>query len=191
MIAQFAPDWWEKLKDEFDKNYITTIHRFLQLQVNKGNEVFPVAQDLYKPFRTDFDDALVVILIPTPIIDYQKSNIMRVMGNYIEDDCYDGLKLNLNLNMDYLTKQSIMILPESLSCGINNTGLSMWKQLTIKAVKLLNDSLNTRLVIYHPDCTSLVKFFDNDRHKCIPLESGCFKEADEFLKKEYNITIEW
>jgi len=118
---QFDHKWWKLLESEFDKGYVESIHRGLNTELDLGNSVYPKPEDVYSPFKEDYDEIKIVILVPTPLISYGKSRYLSKISQLIDKDCFGDLEVGRYEHLGHLNNQGIMILPTALTCENDST----------------------------------------------------------------------
>lgn len=185
---KFNDKWWEKLSHHFSEPYMEDVFKRIQSDIKKGYKVLPSSNDIFKRFKLiNPDDVRVVIITEEPICTYNQSKIWQNMSSWIERECFDGLNLNLEDNMDYLIPQGIINLSPSLTvCNKSDHSNIGWGKLFYDVLNiLLNTGNNVLFVYYNPDLVI------NPDFEVIKLQEGCFKYINEFMLKEYNTKIEW
>lgn len=59
---KFSPDWWDKLEQEFDQDYMKYIYSYIIERVQEKVQIFPSSDKVYKAFEYPFNNIKVVIL---------------------------------------------------------------------------------------------------------------------------------
>lgn len=193
--SKFAERWWSLLGHHFKADgCIQTIYDKLIDIKSKGYEIYPLSNDVYKQFKIrDFDQVMVVFITKNPIRSYESNPQWKLMSKWIETECYDGLNLNLEDNMEYLYQSGVIHVPLNLTIGQDGEH-PFWLPFTKDIIKsLFTNSLNNLLFVVEPEIllNELSDIKGGERHTFIKLEEGCFKIAKEFILKEYNTRIIW
>ena len=130
----------------------------------------------------------------------------------IEEDCYEGLNLSSHNDLSYLAHQGVLLLNSSLTVE-KNSPLSHsnkgWKEFVteclIKLVQLGNPLVGIAFGASARKIMEEVGIWSNKYQKFIYVEhpaksayegrdwdhKGCFREVNDFLRKETNRIIEW
>src|SRR5476649_860068 len=67
MAIDLEPSWLEVLGDEFDKDYMISLKKFLKEEKEAGQKIYPKGRDIFNAFwKTPFKDVKVVILGQDP-----------------------------------------------------------------------------------------------------------------------------
>src|SRR5476651_1676923 len=67
MAIGLEPSWLQVLSDEFDKDYMVQIKKFLEEEKKTGKTIYPKGADIFNAFnKTPFDKVKVVILGQDP-----------------------------------------------------------------------------------------------------------------------------
>lgn len=188
----FAEEWWRLLGNQFETEKMQDIYSKVK-EIAKQEKVLPTPDMIYNSFKKcDYRDVLVCFVIGEPIIDYSKSKLWQNMSRWIENECFDGLNLNLEDNLDYMLEQGVFNLPivltRSKNISHNQVG---WQFFTKEVIKHLNNSLNKICFVYEDSCMEFMDGISVNYHKIIKLEEGCFKQINEFMSKEYNTKLDW
>lgn len=189
--SNFTDDWWNLLSSEFSESYMNIIYDKVK-DIAKTEKVLPLPNDIYNSFKLcKYNDVTVCFILGEPIIDHKKSKLFTNISRWIENECFDGLNLNLECNLDYMLSQGVFNLPIVLTRSQNISHNSVgWQEFTRKVIKHLNNSLNKICFVYEDSCMEFMKDIDS-KHKLVLLQEGCFKEINEFINKEYNIRLKW
>lgn len=192
--AQFKDYWWSLLWKHFqDGGKISQIYDKLKELTKSGEVIKPSPDEVYKAFSIlDYNKVLVCFVIGEPIIDYKYSPLFQKMSRMIENECFDGLNLNMESNMDYMLEQGVFTLPVVLTRSPNfNHNTLGWQEFTRAVIKRLDQSMNPIMFVYEDSCIEFMDHINTNYHKVIKLEEGCFKIINNHVKKEYNISLKW
>lgn len=191
---KFGDFWWYYLDRHFSNNgEIPKIYAKLKELSSSGEKIKPSSDEIYKPFLLcDYNNVLVCFIIGEPIIDYKYSPLFQNMSRWIENECYNGLNLNLEINLDYMLSQGVFTLPVVLtrSQSFNHNTLG-WQVFTRDVIKRLNQSMSSICFVYEDSCIEFIDKIDTKYHTIIKLEEGCFKKINQFMKEKYNILLKW
>jgi uracil-DNA glycosylase len=67
MAVELEPSWLKVLGEEFDKQYMVTLKKFLKEEKDAGNKIYPKGADIFNAFNTTpFDKVEVVLLGQDP-----------------------------------------------------------------------------------------------------------------------------
>ena len=67
--------WLYFLQQEFTKNYMLGLYEFLQIQQQKGHQIFPEEPNIFRAFElTDFDNVKVVVLGQDPYHGFNQAH---------------------------------------------------------------------------------------------------------------------
>ncbi len=190
--SKFTSKWWSLIKDEFEQEYMHNIYSKLRQSKYK---ILPKSNEIFKQFRDcDFNQTFVVFITPYPIVEFAKSRVWQYMSMLVEYECFNGLNLDHQDNMDYLLNQHVIHIPVSFTQSQPGTEDHMklgWQTFGKRCIKELNNGLNKILWIYEDDCMEMLEGIDFKKHQVELLEPGCMKKINEFMKKEYNLTVKW
>lgn len=189
---KFTRIWWSYLGHHFREPYMAKLYETLT-KIAKTDSVYPSKADLFKQFQyCDFPDVKICFIHKFPIISYSQSIFWQNVSRLIESECVNNLQLNLNDNMDYLLSEGVFSLPVYRTWSINTDHSQLeWLVFFKNVVQFLDKSLNKICFVYRSELEELMTGVDFDYHKKILLEEGCFKQINDFIKKEYNIAIKW
>lgn len=139
---KFHESWHRWMKDIIESKEVWDIYQFLKSESRDGIVITPESKNIFKSFETDLDKLLVIIMGQDPypqIVDgvyvangrafccantgrLQKS--LGILYQGIEEDCYNGLKLDYTMTPDlsYLESQGVMLTNASLTCPVGKPG---------------------------------------------------------------------
>lgn len=191
---KFSDKWWEKLSHHFDNPYMEQLYSKIQSDVKKGYKVLPSSNDIYQRFKLiNPEDVRIVFLTENPICSYAQSLEWRNISSWMERECFDGLNLNLEDNMDYLINQGIINLSPSLTvCNKSDHSDIGWEVFTEHIVDILRESNNNVLFVSgNEKITEYIMNSKVEKFELIPLQPGCFNKINEFMQVNYNTKISW
>lgn len=132
--------WFNILKSEFDKDYFKQIAAKVSKR-RKEVEVFPISDKVFRAFELTDPNKIRVVWIgqdcypqwsaftDAPIADglaFSTNNNDRTpvslfkIQKGIEDDCYEGFRLNKDNDLQFLCKQGVLLLNSSLTVDKNS-----------------------------------------------------------------------
>lgn len=191
---KFNDKWWSLLGHHFDKPYMQQVYLKIMEDAHKGYKIFPKASVIYDRFKLiNPDDVRVVFLTKEPIGCYKQSTEWQLMQRMIENECFDGLYLNLEDNLDYQISNGIINLSPSLTvCNKSNHNQIGWELFTLNVMDILQNTDNKILFVASNDeRLEIFKQRVSQKNILIDLEDGCFKIINTFLQQEYNLQIKW
>lgn len=156
MANALDPSWLEVLKDEFDKDYMIKLKKFLQDEKTAGQVVYPKNSDIFNAFNTThFDDVKVVILGQDPYHGAHQAHglsfsvqkgiaIPRSLINIYKELQTDipGFKAPTHGNLEEWAKQGVLLLNATLTVRAGNAGSHQkrgWEEFTDEVIKTISD----------------------------------------------------
>lgn len=178
---KFANKW--DLLPEFDEKYMSDVYSRIASDVSKKYKVLPSSDTIYNRFKfLNPEDVRIVFMTKDPICTYKQSTEWQLLSRQIEDECCNGLNLNLEDNMDYLIPQGVIHLsPSFTACNMTDHSNIGWLRFYNTVLQQLMKSPNPILFVSKYD----------DFYHDIKLEKGCFKKINEWMLKHYNTNINW
>lgn len=226
-IKAIIGDWYEHLGDEFTQDYMKQLSRSVQ-ERRKVAEVFPSSDNVFNAYRlTQYKDVKVVILGQDPYytpfaahgLSFSVENsafpkLVRTPPSLvnifkeIEDDIYNGFKLEQDTNLTRWAEQGVFLLNTVLTVEKGSPlshGLFGWQKFTGKTIDILNEHNNKIVFLcFGAPAKEACKHINRDKHLVIEtshpsplsahrgfLGSKCFSKANAYLKKHYNTEIKW
>ena len=232
-IEQRFGKWYNILKDEFDKDYFKQIAAKVSKR-RKEIEVFPISDKVFRAFElTDPDKVLHVWIAPEPYNNWSAwSDKPQADGlcmstdssdrtpmplfkiqHAIEQDCYEGFKLNKENDLEFLAKrQNVLLINCSLTVEKNKTNSHQgigWEEFNkvvlqhlldksypisfitfgVPAKKLLNEcTISEHHLIFNLEHPSIASIESRELN-----HQNAFSKTNEFLEKHYGkaSTIKW
>lgn len=192
---KFHPTWWNRISSHFGEQYMQNIYKKLTEYSNARHQIIPKKEHLFSQFRNRFDDTYVIFIVPHPIYHYNKSRVWNYMSLLIESECYNGLMLNLEENMEYLVDQHVIHVPVTFTQSSPDRPSHFqlgWQQLSRDILKQLSDDKsNKKMFIYEEDCIEMLEVIDTSIHEVQLLQPGVFREINKFMKEQYNLSVKW
>lgn len=197
--------WALLLKELLKSSYMEKLINFIEMEYSM-NDIIPSKKDLFKRFREcNWQNISIVIIVPSIKDLYIKEDLgnhtktpLHLIQEQIERQYYEGLNLNFDYSLEYLSKQGILILPLSLTSRKDNTDHKVqWNKFIQYIVLQLNQ--------YRQGIIFLEWGVDLNLHKhhVIKYKSPYsaylenidwkfnFKQVDELTIKLNNYKIEW
>lgn len=173
--------WYEKLKDEFSKDYMLTLSRFITHE-RKIKTIYPKQEDVFNAYKfTPYEQVRVVILGQDPYFNPDEAHglsfsvreelklppSLRIIFKAIEDTIYDGLKLDQSPNLSRWATQGVFLLNRILTVEkgkpLSHKDIG-WETFTLKTIETLNDSNNTICYLLMGKTAQSVEPFIDKRH---------------------------
>lgn len=220
MTVNIKNDWYDLLKDEFEKDYYKKLRTFL-IEEYRHHTIYPNMYDIFNALNfTPYKDVKVVILGQDP---YHGPHQAHGLSFSVQPDVkippslvniYKELHTDLGCyipNNGYLKKwadQGVLLLNTSLTvrAGEANSHRNIgWGTFTDKIIELLNQRQNPIVfILWGNNAISKEKFITNPQHYIIksvhpsPLSasrgffgSRPFSKTNAFLIKNNKTPIDW
>lgn len=218
-MLYITKNWFNLLKDEFDKEYFKKLQDFLKEEY-KNYTIYPESKNVFAALNyTKFDDVKVVIIGQDPYINPGQAHglcfsVEKVAPPPSLVNIYKELKEELGCyipNHGNLTKwasQGVLLLNSVLTVrkGISFSHKNMgWEKFTRRVVEeLAKREKPIVFMLWGAGARSIVKDLDLSNHYVLisahpsPLSAyngffGCnhFKLCNEFLEKNNQKPIDW
>lgn len=223
-IELFGESWYKILKDEINKEYFTDIGKTLKEEREKRVKIYPDKEDYFKAFKlTPFGQVRVIIIGQDPYHtkgvadglafsckkEFHTPPSLQIIFNEIENDIYDGLKLEQDTNLDRWAIQGVLLLNKYLSV---EEGKSLshnyigWDQFTNFVISKLSELRNDLVfILWGKEAQKVEKLINTDKHLIIKgvhpasvfynedkFSGGkYFSRANEYLKRFHKTEIIW
>lgn len=220
MTVNIKNDWYDLLKDEFEKDYYKKLRTFL-IEEYRHHTIYPNMYDIFNALNfTPYKDVKVVILGQDPYHGPQQAHGLsfsvqpdvKIPPSLV--NIYKELHADLGCyipNNGYLKKwadQGVLLLNTSLTvrAGEANSHRNIgWGTFTDKIIELLNQRQNPIVfILWGNNAISKEKFITNPQHYIIksvhpsPLSasrgffgSKPFSKTNAFLIKNNKAPIDW
>ena len=220
MTVNIKNDWYDLLKDEFEKDYYKKLRTFL-IEEYRHHTIYPNMYDIFNALNfTPYKDVKVVILGQDPYHGPQQAHGLsfsvqpdvKIPPSLV--NIYKELHTDLGCylpNNGYLKKwadQGVLLLNTSLTvrAGEANSHRNIgWGTFTDKIIELLNQRQNPIVfILWGDNAISKEKFITNPQHYIIksvhpsPLSasrgffgSKPFSKTNAFLIKNNKAPIDW
>lgn len=225
-------NWWSIVKNEVDKPYFKKLANHISKR-RKETEVYPTSENVFKAFQlTNPDDVKVIWLGLDPYNNFSAWTNAPVADGLcfstnsedrtppslskihqaIEEDCYDGLNLDLNNNLEYLAEQGVLLLNSYLTVekfnSLSHQNLG-WEEFNVSILnQLFNDNLPRYVITFGSAAKKLLEEcvlhsnieVINLEHPAYACRQGrklehknTFSKANEFIQKHYGVNsrIKW
>ena len=212
-------NWYELLKDEFEKPYYQKLSNFLEKEY-ATKTIYPVPEKVFNSINhVKFDDVKVVVIGQDP---YHEPNQAHGLSFSVENgvelppslvNIFKEIKSeygyqNTNGNLKNWVKQGVLLLNSVLTVqkGHANSHKGMgWENITQKIIDLLNDRKDPLIfILWGSSAQKVGANINKNTHLVLksvhpsPLSAyggffGCnhFKKANEFLKEHGKTEIDW
>ncbi len=219
-MIKIAQNWYEKLKDEFDKPYFKNLQKFLDDEY-ANYTIYPKVENIFNALNlVKFNDVKVVILGQDPYHEPNQAHglAFSVEGNVLLppslQNIFKEISNDLNIeqskdgNLERWAKQGVLLLNTVLTVRkgqANSHKDKGWEQLTSRIIELLNER-ETPIVflLWGSQAKKIGEKINNRNHLILtsvhpsPLSAyngffGCkhFSKANEFLQKNGLEKIDW
>ncbi len=212
--------WFNKIGGEFDKEYMLSLRDKIKAR-RLTHIVYPAQEDIFNAYKyTHFEDVKVVILGQDPYVkeneahglafsskDGKYTPSLRKIQEAVENDCYNGLKLDWDNNLIRWAKQGVFLLNTILTVD-KGESLSHkdkgWEEFTLETIKQLNNKggvifllwgANARQYKQHINISNVVLECE---HPVAASYNGrkwenfsCFSKVNEILALYNEKEIEW
>lgn len=221
MKELLGEEWYEILKQEFDKNYIKKLQTFV-LNRRQQNIVYPDSQDVFNAFKyTSYDKVKVCIIGQDPYINPNEAHgvafstkqgtwtpSLRKIHESIENEFHDGLYLDWNNNLTRWTEQGVFLLNTVLTVdkGKSNSHAEQgWEVFTLEAIKQLDKRSNIIFLLWGKQAQEYDKYITKGVNTVISCEhpvyaarnsrkwenNSCFIRVNNILKQLGEKEIIW
>lgn len=213
-------DWYERLKDEFDKKYFCDLQNFLTQEYNQKT-IYPESQNIFNALNyCKYNDVKVVIFGQDP---YYMPNQAHGLAFSVLDDVKippslvnifkeieseTGVKPYQNGNLTRWAKQGVLLLNTVLTVehGKPNSHKNKgWENFTKTVVKLLNERNQPIIfVLWGANAKIFEPMIDSKKHFVLkaphpsPLSAhngfwdcGHFSKINQILKSFNTTQIDW
>lgn len=179
MILKFDKYWFSIIYNEFEKPYFKALFKFLN---KKYSNVYPEKKYIFKSLQDiNFKNVNVVILGQDPYCEegqatglaFSVNNNNPLPGSLknickeLNDDLDVRIKKN-NINLNYLSKQGILLLNSTLTVEKNKPNSHQeigWQNLTDKIIKTLSTyRKNTIFVLLGKNAINKIKIINIDKN---------------------------
>ncbi len=218
---QLEASWKKQLADEFDKDYMQNLRRFLRTQYQSGKTIFPNKKEYFSAFeKTPYDDVKVVILGQDPYHGPGQAhglcfsvrpgikpppslvNIFKELKQDLGVPIPQHGSLESWAQQGVLLLNSVMTVEKGQAASHRNQG---WETFTDRVIEVLNQRQKPMVfILWGSYAQKKGAIVDRKRHLVLsgphpsPLSAhrgffGCrhFSTANEFLIKNNQAPIDW
>lgn len=220
MEVKIEKSWNDALRGEFEKDYFTSLVRFLHDEKAAGNVIYPPGSRIFKAFElTPVHEVKVVILGQDPYHGAGQAmglsfsvpdNVpappsLRNIFTEIEHDM--GLKMSGSTDLEPWARQGVLLLNAILTVRAGQAASHSrigWEQFTDAVIKYLNDNCEGIVFLLWGNFARSKKVLVNEnRHYVLeaahpsPLARGAFfgcrhfSRTNEILVSEGKTPINW
>lgn len=220
MEVKIEKSWNDALRGEFEKDYFTSLVRFLHDEKAAGNVIYPPGSRIFKAFElTPVHEVKVVILGQDPYHGAGQAmglsfsvpdNVpappsLKNIFAEIESDL--GLKMSGSTNLEPWARQGVLLLNAILTVRAGQAASHSrigWEQFTDAVIKYLNDNCEGIVFLLWGNFARSKKVLvDENRHYVLeaahpsPLARGAFfgcrhfSKTNEILVSEGKTPINW
>lgn len=212
--------WYEVLKDEFEKDYFSSLKDFL-VEEKKRHVVYPPGSQIFNAFNTTpFQDVKVVILGQDPYHGPGQAHGLcfsvpegvqpppSLLNIFKEISSDLGLPRPQHGNLTSWAKQGVLLLNATLTVRAHAAGSHQrrgWETFTDAAIKAVSDRLSgVVFLLWGNYAQAKVALIDTSKHHILksvhpsPLSAsrgflGCrhFSKTDEMLIAQGKMPIDW
>lgn len=158
MYEQIFKSWYQPLKEILNSNYFKKLIKYLDIQYELSKfsfnkiKIYPDKKDVFKCFNCDFRNLKVVFIGTKPFDEMSgglafdtKDDTIRLhpvseLFRYkIENEFYDGFHLAHDSSLEYLTKQGVLLLNESLTSSTSKEHENIWNDFIKFVIDIIQD----------------------------------------------------
>ena len=212
--------WKEVLKNEFTKEYFSSLREFLKEEKAKGRVVYPPGSRIFAAFNeTPFTKLKVVIIGQDPYhgegqangLSFSVKEGMRKppsLQNIFKELQADlGIPIPENGHLDAWSRQGVLLLNATLTVRANEAGSHQgkgWEQFTDAVIKAISEHASgVVFLLWGRFAQAKAPMIDSSRHFILqaahpsPLArtgfSGCrhFSKTNEILKSIGKEPVDW
>ena len=222
---EFIKTNWKPILENIIQNNLPNIYSQLEKEREDFDglcEIYPPKEFIFNAFNFfNFEDLKIVIIGQDPYHQPKQANglsfsvsdgikIPPSLKNIFKEIYKENLEsLPENGNLEYLAKQGVLLLNNSLTVRQSkpNSHLKYWKGFSDKIVKYINDNSDNKIIfmLWGNNAKKMKKIIDNEKHYILeathpsPLGAnkggwfGCdhFNKANTYLKDNNRNVIKW
>lgn len=220
MEELLGEEWFSKLKEEFNKEYIINLQKFVQ-QRRRETTVYPSSVDVFKAYKSlPYSKVRVCILGQDPYIgdkeavglafstDGRWTPSLKKISDAVEKDCYNGLNLNWDNDLTRWVDQGVFLLNTILTVDKGKSSSHKgkgWEQFTLETIKELDRKGNIIFMLWGNDAREYDKYITKGINNIIACEhpvaasynsrawenQDCFNKCNRILKDLGEKEIIW
>jgi len=213
MAIELEPSWLKVLSDEFHKDYMMQLKKFLKEEKEAGKTVYPKGSDIFNAFnKTPFDSVKVVIIGQDPYhgpnqahgLSFSVQNIYKELSTDIP-----GFKIPQTGDLTEWAEQGVLLLNATLTVNAGLAGSHQkkgWEQFTDMVIKTISHKKEgVVFILWGSYAQSKAALIDGSKHLIIksthpsPLAvshggffgSKPFSKTNEYLEKTGKKPVDW
>ena len=210
MAIELEPSWLEVLGDEFGKDYMVSLKKFLKEEKEAGQKIYPKGSDIFNAFnKTPFDKIEVVILGQDPYhgenqahglsFSVQKGiTIPPSLRNIYKELQTDipGFTIPSHGDLTEWAEQGVLLLNASLTVQAGLPGSHQkkgWEEFTDNVIKTISDKKKGIVfILWGSFAQAKAELIDKTKHHIIksPHPSPFSAERGFFGSKPFSKTNE-
>ena len=221
MEVQISPNWKEKLKDEFNKEYFLSLTEFVRLEYSK-HTCFPPGREIFSAFNhCDFDAVKVVILGQDPYHGAGQANGLcfsvrdqvphppSLVNIFKELESDLGKPYPKSGDLSHWADQGVLLLNATLTVGSGQAGSHQnkgWEVFTDQVIRTLSDKKEGLVfLLWGGYAKKKGRIIDSDKHLVLstghpsPLSANRgywfgnkhFSETNNYLTSRGESAVDW
>lgn len=221
----FGNTWDDVLKDEISKRYFSELGEYIQKEIDLGLQIYPDKKDIFKALKkTSYFDTKVVFIGIEPYTNGTSDGLLfsikedalvgvppqlQLIFNAIEEDIYNGFKLEQDPNLERWANQGVLLLHRLMTVQKGKSGsheITDWSKFIKALTYHLNKHPNPLIfVLFGSKAKELKYTITDNRHLIIELEhptvaamknrawkyDNCFSRINKFLEEHGKEKIKW
>lgn len=189
---KLGDEWYEKLKNEFEQDYMTSLSFKIAQERANGKVIFPKTEDIFNAFKyTQYSKTKVVLIGQDPYhsvgsdgktgiahgLSFSSNDLatcppsLENIFQELEKDIMFGLYLDQNYNLKYWADQGVFLLNKVLTVekGKANSHKNWgWEIFTMKVIKqLVNHPNRLVFMLWGKEAQEYRKLIPNDGHHLV------------------------
>ena len=185
MAIELEPSWLQVLSDEFDKDYMIQLKKFLKDEKETGRKIYPKGSDIFNAFnKTPFDKVKVVILGQDPYhgpnqahglsFSVQKGiavppSLQNIYKELSTDN--SGFKIPNTGDLSEWAEQGVLLLNATLTVRATEAGSHQkkgWEKFTDTVIKKISDEKKgVVFILWGNYAQSKSELIDDSKHLII------------------------
>ncbi len=220
MDVKIAPSWKEHLEGEFHKPYFHQLTDFVKSEY-KAHTVYPPGKEIFRAFDVcGFDDVKVVILGQDPYHGAGQANGLAfsvrdrvrmppsLVNIFKEIQNETGKEIPPTGNLERWAAQGVLLLNATLTVQARNPGSHQkkgWEEFTDEVIrKISEDKSGVVFMLWGAYAQKKGEIIDASKHLVLKsahpspysadrgfFGNGHFVKANEYLKKQGKVPVEW
>jgi uracil-DNA glycosylase len=156
MVIDLEPSWLEVLHQEFEKDYMIGLKRFLKEETQAGYKIYPRDNDIFNAFKkTPFDKVKVVLLGQDPYPGEHQAHglsfsvqkgiaVPRSLNNMYKELLTDvpGFRMPVHGNLEEWADQGVLLLNATLTVRAGQPASHQkkgWEKFTDQVIKSISE----------------------------------------------------